>query len=80
MADAIERGEVAWAGGLVVYNVTGGAVRKRAFDQASGWPQDEPFMNWILPLGALRSTVLDFEDQLLEAGAKTITDPQVYTS
>ena len=82
MADAIEAGEVQWVAAVALYNLEGSQKRERAFDQASGWPetQDDGAVSWILATGVLRSAYLDFEDQLMNAGAETIVAPKAFTT
>lgn len=78
MADAIDAGEVQWVAAVAMYTPEGGNARERAFDQISGFPDPAAGPFWMLATGALRSAYLDFEAQLMEVAASTITDTKTF--
>jgi len=80
MADAVDAGEVHWVSAMALYTQPAAEARGHAFGQLAGWPQQGGAPYWMMALGALRSSYLDFEEQILEVGASTITDPKTYTT
>jgi hypothetical protein len=80
LADAVENGDVHWIAAVGVYTQQAAETKGRAFDQLSGFPDSSsgvPF--WMVATGALRSAYLDFESQLMDAGAQTVRNYESYT-
>ena len=80
MADAVESGDIVWVGAVCLYTPEVAKAKDHAFAQCSGFPTCDPASFWITSLGIARSAFLDFEQELCDIGARTITKPRVYTS
>lgn len=80
MADAVDAGEVHWVCAMALYTAPAAEARGHAFGQLAGWPQQGGAPYWMMAAGALRSAYIDFEDQIMEVAASTVTNPKTYTT